>query len=45
LYSENTGLPVESFTEDDVNEKTEEVHHHIFRAYPTVPSPFYSNAL
>jgi len=44
LYSDETGLPVESFTEDDVNEKTEEVFHHIFRAYPTVPSPFYANS-
>jgi len=43
LYSEDTGLPVDSFTEDDVNEKTEEVYHHIFRAYPTVPSPFYES--
>ncbi len=44
LYSDITGLPLESFSEDDVNEKTEEVFHHIFRVYPTVPSPFYANA-
>lgn len=43
LYSDETGLPVESFSEDEVNEKTEEVFHHIFRAYPTVPSLFYAN--
>lgn len=41
LWSDETGLPVESFTEDDVNEKAEAVFYHVFKAYPTVPSPFY----
>lgn len=44
LWSEETGLPVGSFSEDDVKEKTEEVFHHVFRVYPTVPSPFYATA-
>ena len=36
------GLPVESYTEEDVNEKAEEVFRHVYRAYPTLPSPFYA---
>jgi len=44
LYSDATGLPVESYTEDEVKVKTDEVFQHVFRAYPTVPSPFYGTA-
>ncbi|TEB14023.1 hypothetical protein Psfp_03223 [Pelotomaculum sp. FP] len=44
LWSEETGLPVESFSEDDVNEKTEAVYHHVFRVYPTLPSPYFATA-
>jgi type I restriction enzyme R subunit len=42
LYSDHTGLPVDSYTETDVSVKTEEVFSHVFRAYPSVPSPFYT---
>ncbi len=42
LWDENTGLPVEAFAEDDVELKAEEVFRHIYRAYPTVPSPYFS---
>ena len=41
LYSDQTGLPAQSYTEADVTVKTEAVFQHVFRAYPTVPSPFY----
>ena len=41
LWSEVTGLP-EAYTEADVRDKTESVFVHVFRAYPTVPSPYYS---
>ena len=44
LWSEETGLPVESFSEDEVNEKAEAIFYHVFRTYPTVPSPFYATA-
>ncbi len=40
LWNERTGLP-EAYTEEDVQDKTEAVFVHVFRAYPTVPSPFY----
>ena len=39
--SDETGLPVDAYDEDEVNIKTEEVFVHVFRAYPTVPSPYY----
>jgi type I restriction enzyme R subunit len=41
LWNDETGLPVDSYTEDDVQSKTEEVFRHIYRVYPTVPSPYY----
>ncbi len=44
LYSDQTGLPVGSYTEDEVTEKTDAVFRHVFRAYPTVPSPFFGEA-
>ncbi|OCC15643.1 Type I restriction-modification system, restriction subunit R [Dissulfuribacter thermophilus] len=44
LWSEETGLPVETYSEEDVESLTEEVFRHIYRAYPTVPSPYYFEA-
>ena len=41
LWSDDTGLPVESYTEDDVEIRTEEVFRHIYRVYPELPSPYY----
>jgi len=42
LWSESTGLP-ETYSEEDVRDKTEAVFVHVFRAYPTVPSPYYAS--
>jgi type I restriction enzyme R subunit len=44
LYSDATGLPLDTYTEDEVNAKTEEVFRHVYRVYPTIPSPFYPQA-
>jgi type I restriction enzyme R subunit len=44
LWSEETGLPVDNYSEDDVDTKTEDVFRHVFWAYPTVPSPYYAEA-
>jgi type I restriction enzyme, R subunit len=44
LWSDKTGLPVDSFTEDDVMARTDEVFRHVFWAYPTIPSPYYQSA-
>jgi type I restriction enzyme R subunit len=41
LWGEATGLPADSFTEKDVDDKTDDVFRHIYRAYPSLPSPFY----
>ncbi|MCP4696344.1 MAG: type I restriction endonuclease subunit R [Gammaproteobacteria bacterium] len=44
LWSDETGLPVDCYTEDDVLTRADEVFRHVFRAYPTVPSPYYASA-
>jgi type I restriction enzyme R subunit len=43
LWNETTGLPVEFYTVNEVEKKTEEVFYHVYRAYPTVPSPYYAS--
>ncbi|MFO7766791.1 MAG: hypothetical protein R6V33_10205, partial [Pelovirga sp.] len=40
LWREETGLP-EVYSDADVQEKADAVFAHVFRAYPTVPSPWY----
>ena len=44
LWSDKTGLPVESYTEDDVKTISNEVFRHVYRVYPSVPSPGYAEA-
>ena len=44
LWSEETGLPVGIYSEVDVQSRAEDVFRHIFRAYPTLPSPYYISA-
>ncbi|MOA17765.1 hypothetical protein D3C78_1380330 [compost metagenome] len=41
LYDERTGLPVDDYTEDEIKVLAENVFRHVYRAYPTVPSPIY----
>lgn len=41
LWDEKTGLPVEQYTQSDVDKMAEAVFYHVYRAYPTVPSPYY----
>lgn len=43
LWSEDTGLPLESFSEEDVKTKAEVIFQHVFRVYPNLPSPVYGN--
>lgn len=45
LWSDNTGLPVDVYTDDDVNERAEDVFRHVYRAYPILPSPFYLSSV
>ncbi|MDA2933653.1 type I restriction endonuclease subunit R [Acidobacteria bacterium AH-259-D05] len=42
LWSDKTGLPVDTYTEEEVEDKTEEVFRHVHRVYPTIPSPYYA---
>ena len=44
LWDDRTGLPAPAYDETDIAEKTRAVFQHIFRAYPTLPSPFYASA-
>lgn len=44
LYSEETGLPVDSYSEDEVTEKTNLVFLHVLQVYQTIPSPYYAAA-
>ena len=41
LWSESSGLPVEKYTDDDVQILADEVYKHVYRVYPTLPSTFY----
>jgi type I restriction enzyme R subunit len=43
LYSDETGLPPSAYSDDDVTATSEAVFAHVYRAYPTVPSPFYED--
>jgi len=45
LWSDKTGLPINAYTENEVGVKAEDVFRHVYRAYPTVPSPFYATAI
>lgn len=44
LWSDDTGLPIDTFNEEDVGIATDEIFRHVFRAYPYLPSPVYSAA-
>lgn len=41
LWSKDTDLPVGQYTEDDLEVRADEVYRHIYRVYPTLPSPYY----
>ena len=41
LWSDDTGLPVDYYDEDEVVSRAEEVYRHVYRVYPEIPSPFY----
>jgi len=44
LWDEDTGLPIEYYTEDEVGVKSEDVFKHVYWAYPIIPSPYYAAA-
>ena len=45
LYSDETGLPADMYTGNEVTEKVTVVFEHVFRVYPKVPSPYYPPAV
>ena len=45
LYRTESGLPMDSYSEEDVKGKTEDVYRHVYRVYPSFPSPYYAEAV
>ena len=43
LYYDSTGLPVDEYNEDEIKILAENIFRHVYRAYPTVPSPIYGH--
>lgn len=41
LYDENTGLPVNDYTPDEIPVLRDRVFQHVYRSYPTLPSPYF----
>ncbi len=44
LYSEDTGLPTGSYSDDEVTVRTDEIFRHVLRVYPALPSPYYETS-
>ena len=44
LWSDETGLPAGGCSDEEVEARSDDVFRHVFRAYPTVPSPYYEVA-
>ena len=44
LWSDETGLPTDGYSEDEVKVISDNVFRHVFRVYPEVPSPYYESA-
>lgn len=42
LYDENTGLPVDDYADVEIQALAEQVFWHVYRVYPTIPSPIYT---
>lgn len=43
LYDDKTGLPVDSYAEEEIEGLTDVLFNHVYRAYPRVPSPIYGS--
>lgn len=44
LYADATGLPADNYDEQDVEVLAAEVFQHVWRVYPTLPSPVYATS-
>jgi len=45
LYDDKTGLPEESYAENEIKGLTEMLFNHVYRTYPRLPSPIYGKQL
>lgn len=45
LWNDQIGLPIDAYDEQEVIQRADAVFAHIFRAYPTVPSPLFEVAV
>lgn len=43
LYADATGLPITNYSEGDVVKLADDVYKHVYRVYPSIPSPFYQS--
>ncbi len=41
LWSEDSSLPVDCYTEEDVNTCADAIYRHVYHVYPQLPSPYY----
>ena len=44
LWSDETGLPDGAYSDEEVEARSDDVFRHVFRACPTLPSPYYAVA-
>ena len=42
LWDDRSGLPSPAYNEDDIKVKTDDIFRHVYRVYPTLPSPFFA---
>ena len=42
LWDETSGLPVDQYSEEEVHTRADEIFRHVYRVYPTLPSPYYA---
>ncbi len=45
LEGGNLAKGPDDYTEEEVKERSEEIFRHVYRAYPTIPSPFYEKTV
>lgn len=42
LFSDDTGLPIDAYDEDEIGKLSVGIFQHVYRVYPTLPSPYYA---
>ena len=44
LYGDETGLPTGAYSDGEVTVRSDDIFRHVYRVYPTLPSPYYQPA-